>query len=172
MPDFADDSSGFDSGKYLLLNVIYYQTVYFIMWLLVLMFIFHSVSICKSNIDSVMLLESIFYGIWALNLVFIVCEMGQRASNNWSSFEEEVIQLHWYLYPIKIQRMLIPLMLYAQKPVVFEFFGKFSCSREQFKKVIHFKTHIVHDFLCLCMRVWWTEDMLFFTVVFRSPFAL
>ena len=86
-----------------------------------------------------MLLESIFYGIWILSLVFIACEIGQRVSNNCSSFENEIIEFDWYLYPIGIQRMLISLIIYAQKPVVFEFFGSMVCSREQFKKVQVFK---------------------------------
>ena len=76
-----------------------------------------------------------FLGIMALNLVFVTCEIGQRVSNNCCGIEEEMVQLDWYLYPIKIQRMFIPMMIYVQKPVEIEFFGSFSCSREQFKQV-------------------------------------
>lgn len=81
------------------------------------------------------LLESIFLGIFALNLVFATCEIGQRVSNNCSGIEEEMVHLDWYLYPIEIQRMLIPVMIYIQKPVEIVFFGSLACSREQFKQV-------------------------------------
>lgn len=91
--------------------------------------------ILKPNGDSVMLLELIFCGIWALNFIFVVCELGQRGSDICNSFEEEIIQLDWYLYPIEIQQMLIPLIIYAQKSINIEFFGSLSCSRVQFKKV-------------------------------------
>lgn len=82
------------------------------------------------------LLESIFFGFWALNLVLIICELGQRSSDTCSSYEEELItKLDWYLYPLEMQRMMIPMIIYSKKPVEFKFFGSLSCSREQFKKV-------------------------------------
>lgn len=94
-----------------------------------------SIVICKPSGVSVRLLESIFYGTWALGFVFIVCELGQQGSDICSSVEEETIQFDWYLYTLEIQQMLIPLIIYAQKPVIFEFFGSHSCSRDQLKKV-------------------------------------
>lgn len=77
-----------------------------------------------------MLLESIFIAFWALNLVLIICELGQRSSDTCSSFEEELItKLDWYLYPLEIQQMMIPMIIYSKKLISFEFFGSLSCSR-------------------------------------------
>lgn len=80
-------------------------------------------------------MESIFYGILAIALVFAVCAIGQKLSNTFTDIVDVTCQLDWYLYPMKIQRSLIPILTYVQKPVVIEFFGSFSCSAEQFKKV-------------------------------------
>lgn len=86
-----------------------------------------------------MLWELIFYGICGSNffLVCAACEMGQRSSDLYSNFEKEMIHLDWYLYPIEMQRILIPMTIYAPKSVEIKFFGSISCSREQFKKVIN-----------------------------------
>ena len=82
-----------------------------------------------------MLLQSIVVGLLSMTMVFFACEIGQRATNAYSDIEDEIIQLDWYLYPIEIQRKLVPLLIYIQKPVQIEFFGSVSCSRMQFKKV-------------------------------------
>lgn len=82
-----------------------------------------------------MLLESIFYGFWAIALIFATCECIQRFTNAFDDINDAIERLDWYLYPIEIQRLLIPIMMYAQKPVVIEVFGSISCSRDQFRKV-------------------------------------
>lgn len=82
-----------------------------------------------------MLFESVFCGVWALNLVFTACEFGQRLSNAVSGIDDVLIQIDWYRLPIKIQRALPAIILYAQEPAAIDFFGSLSCSREQFKKV-------------------------------------
>lgn len=61
--------------------------------------------------------------------------MGQQATNAFSDMNDALDKIDWYLYPIEIQRMLVPVMIYSQKPALLEFFGSIACSREQFKKV-------------------------------------
>lgn len=82
-----------------------------------------------------MLLEAIFYGFWATNLVFAACELGQRLSNAFSEIDGRIGELDWYLLPIEIRRMLPTIILYAELPLVVQFFGSLTCCREQFKKV-------------------------------------
>lgn len=82
-----------------------------------------------------MLLESLFYGIIALALIFVCCECVQRFTNAFDDIDDVLLQLHWYRYPVEIQRMLIPITIYLQKPVVIAFFGSIGASREQFQKV-------------------------------------
>ena len=82
-----------------------------------------------------MILESIFYGVWVLNLVFAACELGQRFRNAFSDIDDSIFQLDWYLLPYELQKHLPIIVNYAQQPLVVRFFGSYSCSRDQFKKV-------------------------------------
>lgn len=85
--------------------------------------------------NTVLLLAAVFYCVWATNLVFAVCELGQRFSNAFSEIDGWIGELDWYLLPIEIKRILPTIILYVEQPFVVEFFGSMSCSREQFKKV-------------------------------------
>ena len=82
-----------------------------------------------------MLFESIFSGIWALILVFAVCEFCQRMTNIYHEINFTVYQIDWYKPPIEIQRMLLIILIYTEQPLDFEFFGSMTCNREQFKRV-------------------------------------
>lgn len=68
-------------------------------------------------------------------LLFVTSEIGHRLHNAFDEIDDAICQLEWYQYPIEIQRILPLIMTYTQKPVVINFFGSFSCSREQFKRV-------------------------------------
>lgn len=83
----------------------------------------------------IVLLESLFYGFWALTLIFAVCECCQRYVNTFSDINDTFVQLRWYLYPIEIRRLLILMILNAQYPIDIAFFGSMTCCREQFRKV-------------------------------------
>lgn len=82
-----------------------------------------------------MLFEAVFCGFWAIALVYIVCEFGQRFSDAFSNFNDALGQFHWYLLPIDVQRMLAIIIINAQQSVVVTCFGSISCERETFKKV-------------------------------------
>ena len=84
---------------------------------------------------SIMLLEWIFYSVWILNFVFAACELGQRFSNAFCDIDDSIFQLDWYLLPFELQKTLPIIVNYAQQPLVVQFFGSYSCSRNQFKKV-------------------------------------
>lgn len=88
-----------------------------------------------NGIDSVVLLESFFCGFWALNLSYVVCEIGQRFSNAFTDLYDTICQLELYLYPTEVQQMFILIISYAQKPVDIAFFGSSACNRRQFRKV-------------------------------------
>lgn len=82
-----------------------------------------------------MLLESVIYGVLAIALNFATCEIGQRLENTFDEINDAFCLLEWYLYPAKVQQMLVPILIITQKPVEINFFGSIACSREQFKKV-------------------------------------
>lgn len=97
------------------------------------------------EIVSAVLWQSIFYVVCAIALIFAFCEGMQRFINAFDELNDALIQLHWYRYPIRIQRMLIPLMMNAQKSVKIAFFGSISGNREQFKKVRNCEVLILHS---------------------------
>lgn len=87
------------------------------------------------EIDTVVLAEVVFYGFWAINVVLIACELGQRISNSFETIENRINLLAWYSLPIEVQRILPIIMINAQQPAIVAFFGSIACSRLQFKKV-------------------------------------
>lgn len=85
--------------------------------------------------STVMLLESVLFGIWALTLVLVVCEFGEKMSDEYEGVERAINRLDWYRLPTDIQRMLPIMFMYCQEPLIVKFFGSLSVSRCQFKKV-------------------------------------
>lgn len=89
----------------------------------------------RDTIDPVLFWKSIFYGCWPLGLAFFSCELGQQFTNTFDRFTDDFDQLDWYLFPVKIQRILPIVINNVQKAVSFECFGIISGSRDQFRKV-------------------------------------
>lgn len=81
------------------------------------------------------LLVPLVDGIIGVATVFISCELGQRMSDSFDKINFTIDQLDWYLFPIKIQRMLPMIIEIAQEPVELECFGSIACIREVFKNV-------------------------------------
>lgn len=105
-----------------------------------------------------MLSKSIFYCVAGLSLVFFPCEVGQRLTNAFDETNYKFEQLQWYLFPVKIQRMLPTILSIVQTPMVLEWFGIVSGTRDQFKKVInklnqcHSYMHIIYFDYCKPIR--------------------
>lgn len=89
----------------------------------------------NDEIDTVMLVETIFCGLQATLSVFVCCELGHRYSDTFSETADAFDQFVWYLFPSDVKRILPTAILYIQQPINLEFFGRFSCDREQFKRV-------------------------------------
>lgn len=87
------------------------------------------------QINSMVLLESIFHGLWSVSIVFAACELVQRMSNGISETGDLIWQTTWYLVPIDLQRLLPTVLNNAQQPAVVRYIGSVVCSRDQFKKV-------------------------------------
>lgn len=82
-------------------------------------------------------LETIFATIYAICIVFICCELGERLAIVYDQLDSNIGQFHWYLFPLEIQRLLPLIMINAQQPIILVCFGSISANRETFKKVQH-----------------------------------
>lgn len=86
-----------------------------------------------------MLMSSIADMFYAFGTVFFVCELGQRVSDAFETYEDTIIAFDWYAFPIELQQMLLISLQNAQQEVEIECFGSISGNRETFKKVFfHF----------------------------------
>lgn len=93
------------------------------------------------------LLESIFYGLWAVSIVFAACELVQRLSNKISETGNMIGQIEWYSLPIDLQRLLPTIINNVQQPAVVRCIGSVICSRSQFKKVNRIELNIGLNFI-------------------------
>lgn len=72
---------------------------------------------------------------YAFGIVFLVCELGERASGTFFEISDEIDQLKWYLFSDQIKRMFPTILIFAQQSVNFECFGSILCNREAFQSV-------------------------------------
>ena len=89
----------------------------------------------QDTIDSVDLLNTVFLGLCALTTVFVICELCQQISNAFEEFNDMIGQFKWYLFPVKVQRILPTIIINAQQPVYLDCFGSIACNRDTFKRV-------------------------------------
>lgn len=66
---------------------------------------------------------------------FQVCELGERTTAGFDSFNDTFFQCEWYLFPIELQQMLLIMIANAQQPVIIKGFANTLCARESFAKV-------------------------------------
>lgn len=125
--DISEEKKSISILKLIHQNVVFEIICFFVVFLLIFQ--------ANGEVISVIFLESIFYGAWAVSMVFAACEFGQRFSIAFNEIDDVVGQTDWYLLPIEIKRMLPIIIINSQQPCALEFFGSLSCSREQFKKV-------------------------------------
>lgn len=74
---------------------------------------------------------------YAFVSMFLVCELGEQISTRFEDINDDIYQMDWYLFPMKLQRHMPLILQVSQQPVGIRGFGNFAVSRETFKKVIH-----------------------------------
>ena len=73
--------------------------------------------------------------LWSFNLVLISCEFAEKVTTAFEDIDDEINQLHWYLYPYEVRKFLPTIMITVQDTVNVECFGSIPCNRETFKNV-------------------------------------
>lgn len=76
---------------------------------------------------------------FSFGLVFLYCEMGQQIAVHFDKVDETILEMDWYLFPIKTQRMLPTILMVTQEPVQLQGFGNVPATRATFKGVIQLK---------------------------------
>lgn len=83
---------------------------------------------------------------YSFGFIFIVCDLGQRTSDDFDELNDETTQLDWYLFSEDIKRILLTILINLQEPVVIEIFGSITNCRDCFKKVSPIdKSYIIID---------------------------
>lgn len=72
---------------------------------------------------------------YVLGTVYVICEIGKRASEAFEEIDDKIGALDWYLFPTQIQKILPIIMMDAQQIIALECFGSIFCNRETFKNV-------------------------------------
>lgn len=75
------------------------------------------------------------HGLVVLGLMFFSCEIGQQITNMYEDITERFEQLNWYIFPMKVQRIMPTAMINLNETVDIGCFGMMSGSRLQFQKV-------------------------------------
>lgn len=72
---------------------------------------------------------------YSFGVVFIACELCQRAKFAFEECIEMIDQFEWYFFPAEIQRMLPSIIHFTQQPIELKCLGSTACDREAFKSV-------------------------------------
>lgn len=78
---------------------------------------------------------SFFEMLWALNIVFISCELAERVTNVFDEIMDVIGQFNWYLFPIELKQLLPTAISNAHREIGIECFGSVLCNRKTFKIV-------------------------------------
>lgn len=73
--------------------------------------------------------------VWALLSSFCYCELGERVSQQFNIFDDELRRCRWYLYPLEMQKMLLIILSSTQQPPAIQGYANTVCTRDAFKRV-------------------------------------
>lgn len=101
-------------------------------------------------------------------LLFASCELCGRISTGFDDINDMVDEFDWYLFPIRMKKALLILMINAQKPVEYRCFGSTVCNRETFKKVSHQKHNILWNLKLIILISYFFIGFQLFILVFYN----
>lgn len=90
------------------------------------------------------LLVTVIEIIFAYGVLLLICEICEQAGQDFEECSNMVDQLNWYLFPIKIQRMMPLISYFTQQPIEIKCFGGMACNRETFKYVSANKSRFIN----------------------------
>lgn len=85
-----------------------------------------------SRLDTI---AAILEMIWSFAAIFLFCEFGEKVTERFEKFHDELWQCDWYLCSAEIQRIYLLFMVDVQQLALFKGYANIRCTREMFKKV-------------------------------------
>lgn len=70
-----------------------------------------------------------------LPMFMLTCDLGEMVTAAFGEIDEPVYAQAWHLWPLDLQKDIIPVLIAAQRPVTFKGFFALDCSRDTFKRV-------------------------------------
>lgn len=72
-------------------------------------------------------------------------EVGEMVTNQFEQFNDALNQCQWFLFPKKVQQMLVIFIANTQQPPIIQGYANRLCARDTFKRV-NFKSNYVFKF--------------------------
>lgn len=70
-----------------------------------------------------------------LPMFVLTCNLGEMVTTAFDELDESIYGLSWHLWPLRLQKHIIPVLIAIQRPVVFKGLFALDCSRDTFKRV-------------------------------------
>lgn len=106
--------------------------------LFLILFLFSSLQKSDNVLDTIELTMALILQFWSLLMIFFFCILGEMVTNQFEMFNDELNQCNWYVLPLELQKIMIIVMVNAQRETVIRGFGNILCTRQTFKKVERF----------------------------------
>lgn len=88
-----------------------------------------------ANTGAVDMVNPFFLMFWAFVMVYVYCTYGQIVTDQFGTFEAQLCQCKWYMWPNEVQQMFMIMMVNAQQPTFIYGYGNIECTRYTFQKV-------------------------------------
>lgn len=72
---------------------------------------------------------------YAFGLVFTICALGQKLSNDFEEIADLFEQYDWYTFSNETNQILLTIMTILQRSIAIECFGSLEAGHEAYKKV-------------------------------------
>lgn len=109
----------------------------------------------------------------AFTVILIVCEPGERVTNQFEQFGVNLDQCKWNKLPIEMQRIYLIFLSDAQQPKYIRSYGGIVCTRETFKQACilvyyndndHFVSNII-KFILYCFDFHFSDNQYGFFIL-------
>lgn len=71
----------------------------------------------------------------------LICLVGENVTTVYLELKDSIYNISWFMWPVRMQQYMVPMLMHADKPITFESFGSLNCSHDTFKKVAFSALH-------------------------------